>query len=136
VPWVGDNVAAMPTVSLVLAGLAALLHVGFFVMETVLYRRPAVHRRFGVRTEAEVEATAFGMYNQGFYNLFLGLGTLVGVIGTFADWEPQGPTLVVFGCLFMIGAAVVLVAGRPAMARAAAMQGVLPALALLTALVL
>ena len=83
-------------------------------METVLYRRPAVHRRFGVRSEAEVEATAFGMYNQGFYNLFLGLGTLVGVIGTFADWEPQGPTLVVFGCLFMIGAAVVLVAGaRP-----------------------
>ena len=48
----------------------------------VFYRRPAVHRRFGVRTEAEVEATAFGMYNQGFYNLFLAIGTLVGVIGT------------------------------------------------------
>lgn len=123
----------MPTLSLVLAGLASLLHIGFFVLEAVLYRRPAVHWRFGVRTDAEVEATAFGMYNQGFYNLFLGIGTLVGVVGTASAWEPQGPTLVVYGCLFMIGAALVLVVARPAMARAAAIQGVPPALALLAA---
>jgi putative membrane protein len=123
----------MPTVSLLLAGLAGLLHVGFFLLESVFYRRPAVHRSFGVRSEAEVEATAFGMLNQGFYNLFLGVGTLVGVVGTVLDWEPQGPTLVVYGCLFMIGAALVLVIARPAMARAAAIQGLLPALALVSA---
>lgn len=128
--------ARVPTISLVLAALAGLLHVGFFLMESVLYRRPAVHRAFGVRTDAEVEATAFAMFNQGFYNLFLAVGTLVGVVGTAADWEPQGPVLVVFGCACMVGAAVVLVAGRPAMARGAAIQGVLPALALLTAAVL
>lgn len=120
----------MPTVSLVLAALAALLHVGFFLMESVLYRR--VHRAFGVRGE-DVEATAFAMYNQGFYNLFLAAGTLVGVVGTAAGWEPQGPVLVIFGCACMVGAAVVLVGGRPSMVRGAAIQGVAPALALVTA---
>ncbi len=124
----------MTNVALVLAGLASVLHLAFFVMESLLFRRPSVHRRFGIRSQQEADAAAFGMYNQGFYNLFLGLGTLVGVIGTAADWRPQGPTLVVYGCLFMVGAAVVLVIGRPSLARAAAVQGVLPALALLALL--
>jgi putative membrane protein len=125
----------VPAVSLVLAAVAALMHVGFFAMESLLYRRPAVHRAFGV-ADGDVGATAFAMYNQGFYNLFLAVGTLVGVIGTAQGWEPQGPVLVVFGCLCMLGAAIVLVTGRPALARGALLQGVLPALALLTAAVL
>ena len=45
----------------------------------------------------------------------------------------QGSTLVVYGCLFMVGAALVLVIARPAMARGAAVQGVLPLLALVAA---
>ncbi len=125
----------MPTVSLVLASLAALLHVWFFVLESVLFRRPMAHRTFGVRDPAEVETLAFPMYNQGFYNLFLAIGTLVGVVGVARDWEPQGTTLVVFCCLCMVAAAVVLVTKRPSMARAAAVQGLLPLLALLAALV-
>ncbi len=124
----------MPTVSLVLAGLAALLHVYFFWLESVTFRRPSSYRTFGV-AEADVETVAFSMLNQGFYNLFLAAGTLVGVVGTWRGWEPQGPTLVVYGCLFMIGAALVLVMARPAMARAAAVQGLLPLLALLAALI-
>ena len=125
----------MPTISLVLAGLAAVLHVYFFFLESVAFRKPFAHRTFGVRDEAEVEVLAFSMLNQGFYNLFLAVGTLVGVIGSARGWEPQGSTLVVFGCLFMIGAAVVLVVARPAMARGALVQGLLPALALVTALI-
>lgn len=124
----------MPTVSLVLAGLAALLHAYFFWLETVTFRRPSSYRTFGV-PESDVETVAFSMYNQGFYNLFLALGTLVGVVGAWRGWEPQGSTLVVFGCLFMVGAAVVLVAARPTMLRAALVQGLLPALALAAALI-
>jgi putative membrane protein len=118
----------------VLAGLAALLHVYFFWLETVTFRRPSSYRTFGV-PESDVETVAFSMYNQGFYNLFLALGTLVGVVGAWRGWEPQGSTLVVFGCLFMVGAAVVLVAARPTMLRAALVQGLLPALALVAALI-
>jgi putative membrane protein len=124
----------MNTVTLVLAGLASLLHVYFFWLETVTFRRPSSYKTFGV-AEADVETVAFSMYNQGFYNLFLGLGTLVGVVGSARGWNPQGSTLLVFGCLFMIGAALVLVAARPAMLRAALVQGLLPSLALIAALV-
>lgn len=124
----------MPTVSLVLVGLAVLLHVYFFFLESVAFRKPFAYRTFGVKDAAEVDVLAFSMLNQGFYNLFLAIGTAVGVVGVARDWEPQGTTLVVFGCLFMIGAALVLVIARPRMARAAAIQGVLPLLALLAAL--
>lgn len=125
----------MPVISLALAGLAALLHMWFFALESVLFRRPFAHRTFGVSDPADVEVLAFPMLNQGFYNLFLALGTLAGVVGVAVGWDPQGSTLVVFGCLFMIGAALVLVVARPRMARAAAIQGVLPLLALVAALV-
>ena len=121
----------MSTVALVLAGLAGLLHVYFFVLESVVFRTRG-RKVFGV-PEADVETVAFSMYNQGFYNLFLGIGVLVGVIGSWCGWDPQGSTLVVYGCLFMIGAALVLVIARPAMARGAAIQGVLPLLALVAA---
>jgi putative membrane protein len=124
----------MNTVTLVLAGLASLLHVYVFWLETVTFRRPSSYKTFGV-AESDVETVAFSMYNQGFYNLFLGLGTLVGVVGSARGWNPQGSTLLVFGCLFMIGAALVLVVARPAMLRAALVQGLLPALALIAALI-
>ena len=85
----------MPTIALVLAGLAALLHVYFWLLEAVLFRRPFAHRTFGITDPAEVEILSFPMLNQGFYNLFLAVGTLVGVIGAGRGWEPQGSTLVV-----------------------------------------
>ncbi len=123
----------MPTVSLVLAGLAAATHLFFFFLESIAFRKPFAHRTFGVRDPAEVEVLAFAMLNQGFYNLFLAIGTFAGVVGSARGWEPQGSTLVVFGCLFMLGAAVVLVVSRPALWRGALVQGLLPLLALLTA---
>ncbi len=125
----------MATITLILAGLAGLVHIYIFVLESVAFRRPFAHRTFGITNPAEVELLAFPMLNQGFYNLLLGLGTLVGVIGSARDWDPQGSTLIVFGCLFMVGAAAVLVIARPAMARGAVVQGLFPLLALISALI-
>ena len=125
----------MPAVALVFASIAVLLHVYFFFLEAITFRKPFAHRTFGVKDPAEVELLAFPMLNQGFYNLFLASGTAVGVVGVARDWEPQGTTLVVFGTLFMVGAALVLVIARPRMARAAAIQGVPPLLALATWLI-
>ena len=39
----------MDTLVIVAASLAGLIHIGFWVMESLLWRRPAVHRIFGVR---------------------------------------------------------------------------------------
>jgi putative membrane protein len=117
---------AMPAVSLVLMTIAAIVHIGFFLMESVLWMRPVVHRVFGVASIGDAEAMRFALLNQGFYNLFLAAGTLVGVAIGSDD-------LVVFGALFMVGAAVVLVAGDQQLWRGALIQGGLPVVALVLA---
>ena len=63
----------------VFAVLAALLHVLFFAYESLLFERPEVHARFRTRTQ-DVPAVKPWAYNQGFYNLFLAIGALVGVV--------------------------------------------------------
>ncbi|WP_238846588.1 DUF1304 family protein [Nocardia arthritidis] len=72
-------------------------------------------------------------FNQGFYNLFLAIGTLVGVV-LVRSAPAAGWALVVMGCGSMLAAAVVLVAGDRHFVRAAAIQGVFPLLTLLAAL--
>ncbi|MEV6967671.1 DUF1304 domain-containing protein [Hamadaea sp. NPDC051192] len=115
----------MNLVAVIAATLAGLLHVLIFAMESLLFRRPDVHRRF--RTAAsDVDAVRPWAFNQGFYNLFLGIGAIVGV---FLPDTP-GRTLTGFACACMLGAAIVLVAGERRMARAAVMQGFLPLVAL------
>ncbi|ROS27781.1 DUF1304 domain-containing protein [Cellulomonas sp. PhB150] len=123
----------MLTLALVLATLAALLHVMFFVMESVLFTRPAVHSRFGTRAE-DVEAARPWAFNQGFYNLFLAVGTIVGVVLATGDDPTTGLALILLGCGSMVAAALVLVIPQPQMARAAAIQGVLPAFAVVLAI--
>ncbi len=125
----------MPTVSLVLMTVAGLIHVGFFVIESLLWDRPAVHRLFGVRSEDDAATMSFALFNQGFYNLFLAVGTLFGVLGRTVVADEAGDALVVFCGLFMIGAALVLVASNRRLWRGALVQGGLPAIALLLALV-
>lgn len=117
----------------VFAVLAALLHVLFFAYESLLFERPEVHARFRTATQ-DVPAVKPWAYNQGFYNLFLALGTLVGV-AVLAGTEDVGLALILFGCGSMLAAALVLVATDRRMARAALTQGLFPALAVLFAIV-
>ncbi|HEY5553632.1 MAG TPA: DUF1304 domain-containing protein [Cellulomonas sp.] len=120
--------------AVVLAALAGLLHVWIFVMESVLFDRPSIHARFGVRGQ-DVPVVRPWAYNQGFYNLFLGIGALVGVVVAASGQQGVGLALVLASCGSMLAAAVVLVASRRTMARAAATQGMLPLLAVLAAVV-
>ncbi len=121
----------MPIISLVLMVIAGLLHVGFFALESVLWKRPQVHRVFGVRSAEEAKTMSFALFNQGFYNLFLAAGAFAGVARSAGG---GGDALVIFCGLFMIGAALVLVASNRGLWRGALVQGALPALALLIAL--
>ncbi|SDU29446.1 DUF1304 domain-containing protein [Halopseudomonas salegens] len=121
-----------------LAFLAAALHVLIFCMESLWFMRPQVHKRFGAATAEDAEARRLFAFNQGFYNLFLAIGVLLGLVLLY--WPASlivGQTLVLFCCASMLGAAVVLlVSGGKRMLRAAVMQGVFPLLVLLTWLVL
>jgi putative membrane protein len=119
----------MRTIVYLAAGLGGALHVVFFLMESVWWRRPSVHRRFGVRSAEEAETTAFALYNQGFYNLGLAIGAFVG-IGLDIASDPAGAPLISFACGVMLLAAVVLVTSRRSLLPAAAIQGGPPLIAL------
>ncbi|GII99943.1 putative membrane protein [Sediminihabitans luteus] len=121
-----DHLSVAATVLVVLAGL---LHVAIFTLESVLWRRPDVHRRFGVGTPDEAEVLRPMAFNQGFYNLFLALGALVGVLLATSDDAAAagagvGMALLAVGS--MLAAALVLVLSNPRLARAALTQGLLP----------
>lgn len=124
--------AALAIPGVVLAALAALLHVGIFALESVLWSRPSTWRRFGVADARDADVLRPMAYNQGFYNLFLAVGVAVGLllIGTGASLA-AGAALALFGLGSMILAAIVLVTSSPRLWRAALFQGVVPALAAL-----
>jgi putative membrane protein len=125
----------MTLVALVLATLAALLHVLIFAFESLLWTQESTWRRFAVASQQQAETLRPMAFNQGFYNLFLGIGTGIGVACLAAGQDEVGWALIVFGCASMLGAAVVLVSTGPQYRRAAATQGTLPLLALVAALI-
>ncbi len=129
------RVLVMPMLTLILMTIAAVLHIGFFVMESLMWRRPAVHRLFGVTDSAQAGLMAKALYNQGFYNLFLGLGAIVGVALSSDIVTRHHNDLLIFTALFMIGAALVLLISDRRMIRGALVQGLPPLLALLAAII-
>jgi len=116
-------------VALVAAGLAAGIHVLIFVMESVLFARPVVWRRFGVASRADAGTVRMWALNQGFYNLFLAVVTVVGIVAIALGHNGIGAALVFAGVGSMLAAAVVLLASSPDKARAAVTQGAFPLVA-------
>jgi putative membrane protein len=105
--------------------LAGLVHVLIFCMESVLWTTPGVRARFRQSPE-QAEATRLFAFNQGFYNLFLALGTFAGLAAVLTGHPRVGWTLVYWNCAFMLGAALVLAASAPGMRRGAVIQGAAP----------
>lgn len=116
----------------VFAGLAALIHVYIFALESLLWSRPSTQRTFGVRDARDAEALRPMAYNQGFYNLFLAIGVAVGLVliatGSRAD---AGFAVALFALGSMLLAALVLVTSNRRMLRAALIQGAAPAVGIL-----
>jgi len=128
----------LPTVAVIFALIAAAIHVLFFVLESVLFRRPFAWRTFGIRHQQDADTTHDWALNQGFYNLFLAVGVVVGVLlqasGDTAT-VAAGVGMVLLGTGSMVGAAVVLLVTKPALLRGVAIQGIAPLLAILGVLI-
>lgn len=118
----------MLTAGLIVATLAAVLHAYIFVMESLTWTSPRTRAVFGT-TEQEAQATRQLAFNQGFYNLFLGVVTLIGVVAVFAGFTAVGAAPVFAGVGPMLAAAVVLLVSARDKARAAITQGLFPAVA-------
>ncbi|HWI31547.1 MAG TPA: DUF1304 domain-containing protein [Microbacterium sp.] len=114
----------------VFAALAALLHVYIFVMESVQWTQPKIWKRFGVADQASADITKPLAYNQGFYNLFLAIGTTIGIVLFWAGGDgagaAAGKTLVLFSLGSMVAASLVLLTSGKGYGRAALTQGTLP----------
>ena len=116
---------------LVFAALAAAIHVYIFVLESVRWTHPATRRVFGVSSVEEAETTRPLAFNQGFYNLFLAVAGFLGVVLVIAGSTTVGVTLVLAATGMMLAASLVLVLSDRTKLRAAAVQGVLPLLAVI-----
>ena len=124
----------MIAAGLVLAALAALVHVYIFTLESLTWTAPRTRATFGTTPEG-AEATKELAFNQGFYNLFLAVVAAAGVVATATGADAVGAALVLAGTGSMLAAALVLVLSSPAKARAAAVQGAFPLLAVVATVV-
>jgi putative membrane protein len=111
----------------VFAGIAALIHVYIWVLESIGWNKESTRRVFGVRSAEDAELMKPLAFNQGFYNLFLALGAIAGLVLVLATGAKQaGFAVAIFALLSMVLAAAVLLASNPRMLRAALIQGVAP----------
>jgi putative membrane protein len=106
--------------------LAGLAHVAFFFVESVFWSNPAVWKVFGGKDQEHADLLAFGMKNQGWYNLFLAVGAFYGAL---RHSRGDGSVLLTYTMLFMVGAGLVLVVTRPKMWRGFLIQATAPAIA-------
>ena len=127
--------AGMPIVAVLAAGAAALIHLWFFALESVLFSRPTVFRRFGLRSAEDAAIVRPMAFNQGFYNLFLAAGIVGGLVLVASGQRDAGRAIVLFACACMVGAGFVLYATDRRFLTAAAIQAGPPLLALVSAFV-
>ncbi|GAB3403358.1 DUF1304 domain-containing protein [Schumannella luteola] len=120
----------------VFAGIAALIHVYIFFLESVAWSREKTWRLFGLGSQAEADTVKPMAFNQGFYNLFLAIGIGVGIVLiASSSAEQAGLAVLIASLASMVLAAVVLITSNPKLARSAAIQGVAPLIALVLTLV-
>ncbi|NUU06793.1 DUF1304 domain-containing protein [Leifsonia sp. C5G2] len=125
----------MIVLATVVVTLAAALHIAIFFMESVAWTRPTVWKRFGVASQQAADTTRPMAYNQGFYNLFLAIGAIVGLILYGVGQHIAGLALIIFTTACMIAAAVVLTTTGRGYLRPAIIQGILPLIGLVLLLI-
>ncbi|NMO01185.1 DUF1304 domain-containing protein [Gordonia sp. TBRC 11910] len=112
---------------LVFAGLAALIHVYIFYLESIIWTSASARAVFGT-TEQEAQTTKALAFNQGFYNLFLAILIGIGIVAVAVGQQAVGATLVLSGAGSMVAAGLVLLISDPSKASAALKQLVPPAI--------
>ena len=104
------------TPSIVATLFVAALHIGFFVLESVLWTTPTVRKMFGNSSEA-AQTTRVLALNQGFYNLGAA-ALLIAFVATHTHTGVQGVLLFLLA-MGVVGAAtanwrILLVQSLPA----------------------
>ncbi|MCC3283836.1 DUF1304 domain-containing protein [Arthrobacter caoxuetaonis] len=114
----------------VFALIAAAIHVYIFVLESIRWTAPATMALFRIPDEEQAAHTQALAYNQGFYNLFLAVGAVLGVLLLARGNIAVGASLIGFAAASMMLAGVVLLLKDRRMLRPALIQAVPAFLAL------
>ena len=112
---------------LVFAAISGIFHILFFLLESVYFTNKNIYRLFGF-SSAEMNVVKTIFLNQGFYNLFLAAGIFAGL---YVYYRNQSPFLLLYVCLYMIAAALVLFVSKPRLIKAAFFQGFFPTVVLI-----
>ena len=114
---------------LIVAVIAALIHVFIFYLESMAWTAPKTRATFGT-TEQVARDTKALAFNQGFYNLFLAIEVGLGAGVALAANRPIGLALVFAGTGSMVAAGLVLMLSDRTKTSAALKQLVPPLVAI------
>ncbi|MEO7349176.1 MAG: DUF1304 domain-containing protein, partial [Terrimesophilobacter sp.] len=121
-------VSTLQFLTLVFAIIAALIHVFIFALESVLWAKPSTWKKFGLRSQADADLMETMAFNQGFYNLFLALGTAVGLLLLVWGNPIAGKWVLLVSLSSMVLASIVLLITSRKMWPAVLLQGIAPLL--------
>ena len=124
----------MHLIAVAAALVAAAVHLWFFVLESVHFTQPKVYARFGLHSAEDAAIVRPMAFNQGFYNLFLATGILVGLALVAIGQVDAGRAIVLFACATMVGAGVVLFASNRRFLIGASIQAAPPLVVLVVSL--
>ena len=102
--------------AIVFSIITIVFHISAFVHEAFLITQPVVAERIvsinaaavDVALMDQIEILKVLFFNQGFYNLFLALGGVAGLLLLHKGKQAQGLTLLVNMCCFAVGAGLIL----------------------------
>ncbi|WP_195840685.1 DUF1304 domain-containing protein [Arthrobacter sp. BL-252-APC-1A] len=114
--------------------VSAAIHFYFFGLESLRWTVPETMGVYGITAPQDADTTQPLAYILGFYNLFLGVGAVLGVLLLGLGNPVAGLTLISFSTACMVLAAVALLASRWPMARIAMIRGIPALLALVLTL--
>ncbi|MFF2662033.1 DUF1304 domain-containing protein [Kitasatospora sp. NPDC058032] len=120
----------MNAVSQVFALIAAAVHLVVWPLESFLYGHPRVRRLLTAST-SDAPQVRLWRVNVGFYNLFLALGLVAGLVALHRGEPVVGRTLITCLSAFMIAAGTTLVVSEPRLWPGALGQALPPAVVLL-----
>lgn len=110
--------------------VAAVVHMVFFVAESILFQRKGGHKVFKIK-ETDHEVVKIWAFNQGFYNLFLSVGMLLGLYFVLQLKVLLAGAMTGFCGVSMVSAGIVLWFSAPHLRLAALIQLTPPLLGLL-----
>lgn len=121
-------ITTLQVLAIVFAVIAAVIHIAIFALESVLWAKPKIWRRFGLKSQADADVVEPMAFNQGFYNLFLALATVLGLFLLGWGNPVAGKWVVLVALSSMVLASVVLLITNRKLWSAVLLQGIAPLL--------